>query len=224
MARRRIAVLISGSGSNLQALLDDAARAGRHSSIELVLSNNPSAYGLIRAEQAGIEADIVDHRIFPDRASFEFAIEERLQGAQIDIVCLAGFMRVLTTGFVERWRDRLVNIHPSLLPAFPGLHTHARAIAAGVQVTGCTVHFVRSEVDTGPIIAQGLVRVRDQDTPDLLSRRVLSLEHRLYPLALELVAAGRLCLKNERIRALDEAAQNSRLLLEAGFDLPSPRI
>ena len=214
MARRRVAVLISGSGSNLQALLEDTALAGRHSSIELVLSNNPDAYGLTRAARAEVPAHTIDHRRFGDRAGFERAMEERLQAAGIELVCLAGFMRVLTGDFVERWRDRLVNIHPSLLPAFPGLDTHRRAIEAGALISGCTVHMVRSKVDSGPVIAQALVRVHRDQSPAELARSVLAMEHRVYPVALELLASGRLEVMGERVVASDDLAEAARLVID----------
>jgi phosphoribosylglycinamide formyltransferase 1 len=211
MVRRRTAILVSGSGSNLQALLDDSRVPGRHSSVELVISNRPQVRALDRAEAAGIPAVVIDHRAYPSRAAFDAELNGYLQAAAIDLVCLAGFMRVLTSGFVEAWQDRLVNIHPSLLPAFPGLHTHARALAAGVRVAGCTVHFVRAEVDAGPIIAQGVVKVLAGDTPEVLGERVLRMEHRLYPVALELVASGRAYVEGDIVETNDEEAERRRL-------------
>ena len=199
MGRRRVAVLISGRGSNLQALLDAAARPAFPAEIVLVLSNRPDAAGLARAEQAGVSTSVVDHRDFADRESFEHALNARLRAAAVDLVCLAGFMRVLTSWLVERWRDRMLNVHPSLLPAFPGLDTHARALAAGVRVTGCTVHFVRSEVDAGPIVVQAAVPVATNDSAERLAARVLEAEHRCYALALELVAGGRAHVVGERV-------------------------
>ncbi len=198
MGRLRLAVLISGRGSNLQALLDACARPDWPAEIGLVLSNNPSARGLQRAAAAGVPTAVIDHRGFADRALFDAALDSRLSAAGVELVCLAGFMRLLTAGFVERWRDRLVNIHPSLLPAFRGLDTHARVIAAGVRFTGCTVHFVRPEVDSGPIIAQAAVPVHPQDTLDSLAARVLAAEHRLYPMAVRLIAEGRVRVEGER--------------------------
>jgi phosphoribosylglycinamide formyltransferase-1 len=198
MAVLRVGVLVSGRGSNLQALLDDCARPGAPARIVLVISNNAGAQGLARATAAGVATTTIDHRRFPDRATFDAAIHDALASAQVDLVCLAGFMRLLTPGFVERWRDRMINIHPSLLPAFPGLDTHARALAAGVRFSGCTVHFVRHETDTGPIIGQAVVPVLPDDTADALAARVLAAEHRLYPLALRLVAEGRVRVTGER--------------------------
>nr|WP_281380100.1 phosphoribosylglycinamide formyltransferase [Prosthecomicrobium pneumaticum] len=182
--------MISGRGSNMAALIEAAADPDYPAEIGLVLSNRPDAAGLARAAEAGLATAVVDHRAYADRAAFEAALDARLVEAGIEFVCLAGFMRLLTDGFVERWRDRMINIHPSLLPSFPGLHTHERAIAAGVKLHGCTVHFVRTEMDSGPIIAQAAVPVAPGDTPDTLGARVLKAEHGLYPLALALVAGG----------------------------------
>jgi phosphoribosylglycinamide formyltransferase-1 len=199
MARRRVAVLISGGGSNLQALIDASARYDASAEIVLVVSNRPGVQGLARAARAGIDTALVEHRSFAGRPDFEAAVDARLRDARVDLVCLAGFMRILTTGFVERWHNRLINIHPSLLPSFPGLHTHARALAAGVQAHGCTVHLVRPEVDTGPILVQGLVPVRPADDEPTLAARVLELEHRCYPLALELLASGAIAANGDRV-------------------------
>lgn len=196
--RRRVGVLISGRGSNMKALIEAARRPGYPAEIVLVLSNRADAAGLGIAAAAGIATRVVPHRDFPDRAAFDAALDARLREAAIDLVCLAGFMRLLTPGFVASWRDRMINIHPSLLPAFPGLDTHARALAAGVRFTGCTVHFVRAEMDSGPIIAQVAVPVLPGDTEDALAARVLAAEHRLYPLALGLVAAGKVRVEGER--------------------------
>ena len=190
MARRRTAVLISGGGSNLQALLDATAPPGASATIALVVSNEPRAFGLERARRAGVATFVLDHRGFADRTAFETELDRQLRDAGIDLICLAGFMRILTPAFVAGWRDRLLNIHPSLLPAFPGLHTHARALAAGVRVHGCTVHLVRPELDDGPILAQGIVPVLPGDDAASLAARVLEVEHRCYPLALEQVASG----------------------------------
>ena len=199
MARLRVAVLISGRGSNLQALIDAAASPGYPAEIALVLSNRADAAGLERARRAGIPTRVVPHREYPDRASFDPALDAALREARIDLVCLAGFMRLLTAEFVEAWRDRMLNIHPSLLPAFPGLHTHERALAAGVRFTGCTVHFVRATMDDGPILVQAAVPVLAGDDPDRLAARVLAAEHRAYPLALRLVAEGRARVVEERV-------------------------
>ena len=197
--RRRAAVLISGRGSNLAALIDACARPDAAAEIALVISDRPDAAGIAFARAAGIAAEIIDHRRFDAREAFERFLSAALEAHEISLVCLAGFMRVLSSWFTERWRDRLLNIHPSLLPAFPGLDTHRRALAAGVRFSGCTVHFVRAEVDAGPIIVQGVVAVRPDDTPATLAARVLEAEHRCYPLALELVASGRARVQAEKV-------------------------
>ena len=212
MAQRRVAVLISGSGSNLQALIDGCAAPSHPARIVLVISNRTDTYGLQRATRAGIPIRTIDHRAFPDRATFDAAIDAALRQAEVELICLAGFMRILTAAFVEAWRDRMLNVHPSLLPTFRGLHTHARALAAGVRAHGCTVHLVRAELDLGPIIVQGLVPVLDGDDADVLAGRVLELEHRCYPAALSLVASGRARVEEERIVVADERP-GERLLL-----------
>lgn len=212
MGRRRVAVLISGRGSNLQALADAAARPATPFEIVLAASDRPGASGLARAEEVGVPTALVDRRTFPDRAAHEAALERALQEAGAELVCLAGYMRVLSAGFVARWRDRLLNIHPSLLPAFRGLDTHARALAAGVQVHGCTVHLVRAELDAGPILVQGVVPVLPGDTAEALAARVLEVEHRCYPLALALLASGRVEVEGERLSARG-AGPAERLLL-----------
>ena len=200
MAKRRVAVLISGRGSNLQALIDRSVQPAAAAQVAMVMSNRPEAPGLARAHAAGIATLTIDHRRFPDREAFEAELDRALACAGIEIICLAGFLRVLTPGFVKRWHDRLLNIHPSLLPAFPGLDTHARALRAGVRTHGCTVHLVRAEVDRGPIIVQGVVPVLDGDEETALAARVLELEHRCYPLALEQLASGALKLQGEQVR------------------------
>lgn len=189
--RKRVAILISGRGSNMAALIEAAKAADYPAEIVLVVSSRPDAAGIARATEAGVAVAVVDARRHASRAAFEAALDAALAAARVDIVCLAGFMRVLSPDFVARWHDRLINIHPSLLPAFPGLDTHARAIAAGARQHGCTVHFVREGVDDGPIIAQAAVPVLPGDTPDTLAARVLVEEHKLYPAALALVASGR---------------------------------
>lgn len=187
----RTAVLISGRGSNMVALIEAARAADYPADIVLVVSNRPTAPGLDLARGHGIEARTVDHTAHDSQEDFEDALDAELKAAGIELVCLAGFMRLLSRGFVERWQDRLINIHPSLLPAFRGIDTHTRALAAGVRISGCTVHYVSAEMDAGPIIAQAAVPVLPGDTADDLARRVLRAEHRLYPLALRLVASGR---------------------------------
>lgn len=189
-ARRRVGILVSGRGSNMAALIAAAASPGFPAEIACVVSNRPGAGALERAAEAGIATDVVDHRAYPDRESFEIALDAVLAARGVELICLAGFMRLLTPWFVTRWHDRMINIHPSILPAFKGLHTHERALETGVRLHGCTVHFVRAEMDDGPIIAQAAVPVLDGDDPDMLAARVLQAEHRLYPLALGLVAGG----------------------------------
>jgi phosphoribosylglycinamide formyltransferase-1 len=198
-ARARTAVLISGRGSNLAALIGGCARRGAAAEIALVISNRPDAAGLQHAGAAGIPVETIDHRRLQTRDEFDRFVSSRLETHEITLVCLAGFMRVLSPWFTARWRDRLLNIHPSLLPAFPGLDTHRRALAAGVRFSGCTVHFVRAEVDAGPIIVQGVVPVHPDDTPESLAARVLEAEHRCYPLALDLVASGRVRMEGEHV-------------------------
>lgn len=191
-AKKRVAVLISGRGSNMAALIEAATSPDYPAAIVVVISNRPEAGGLALAAEAGIATAIVDHRPFgEDRAAFEHALEAQLEARRVDLVCLAGFMRLLTADFVRRWRGRMLNIHPALLPQFRGLDTHRRALAAGAKRHGATVHFVVPEMDSGPIVAQDSVPVLDGDTEESLARRVLAVEHRLYPLALRLVAEGR---------------------------------
>jgi phosphoribosylglycinamide formyltransferase-1 len=188
-ARRRTAILISGRGSNMAALIGAARAPEFPAEIALVLSNRSEAGGLALARQAGVATAVVDHKIYAGRDEFEASMQALLDIHRIELICLAGFMRILSAPFVTRWRGRIINIHPSLLPAFRGLNTHARALAAGARVHGCTVHFVEPELDSGPIIVQASVEVRDDDTPEALGARVLAQEHVLYPAALALVAA-----------------------------------
>ena len=191
MPKARIAVLISGRGSNLQSLMDACADPDFPAEIALVISNRPKAAGLERAGQAGIQREIIKHQDFETREDFEASINDALKTAKIDFVCLAGFMRVLTGSFASDWRGRLINIHPSLLPSFEGLHVHERMIEAGVKVAGCTVHFVSAEVDSGPIIGQAVVPVLPDDDADTLAERILEQEHKLYPACLKLLAEGK---------------------------------
>ena len=191
MARVKTAVLLSGRGSNLQALIDAAANPEFQAEIARVISNVPGAAGLDRAARAGIPTATIDHRSFDGREPFEDALHSQLAAAGVELVCLAGFMRLLTKSFVDRWHDRMINIHPSLLPSYKGLHTHERVLKDGVRFTGCTVHFVRAEMDAGPIIVQAAVPVHPGDDADALAARVLTAEHRCYPRALDLVAGGK---------------------------------
>jgi phosphoribosylglycinamide formyltransferase-1 len=213
MARRRVAILISGRGSNMAALVAAAQAPDYPAEIALVLSNRPDAKGLATARAAGLAVTAVDHTRFgKDREAFERAVQGELDAHRIDLICLAGFMRLFTAGFVARWDGRMLNIHPALLPAFKGVDTHARALAAGVRIHGATVHFVVPEMDAGPVIAQGALAVREDDTAETLAARVLAIEHRIYPAALRLVAQGRVRVENGRCR-IDGAAASDGVLL-----------
>jgi phosphoribosylglycinamide formyltransferase 1 len=192
MNKKRVAVLISGRGSNMMALIEAAKAKDYPAEIALVVSNRPQAPGLANARDAGIATAVVDHTRFgEDREAFERALDRQLQAHRIDLVCLAGFMRLLTAWFVTRWSGRMLNIHPALLPQFRGLHTHRRALEAGVKRHGATVHFVVAEADAGPIVAQDWVAVYQDDTEQTLAERVLQVEHRIYPRALRALAEGR---------------------------------
>jgi phosphoribosylglycinamide formyltransferase-1 len=199
-ARKRIAILISGRGSNMDALIAACATPGYPAEIAAIISNRPDAAGLERARAMGLPAIAIDHKQFKSRTSFEAEMDRALLDTGTDIICSAGFMRLLTADFVERWRDRQLNIHPSLLPSFRGLHAHERAIAEGVRISGCTVHFMRAEMDAGPIVAQAAVPVLPGDDAETLGARVLAAEHQLYPLALRLVASGEAFVEGETVR------------------------
>ena len=199
MARTRVAVLISGRGSNMMALLEAAADPAFPAEIAVVISNRPDAHGLLRAQAANIPTRTIDHKAFPDRASFDAALDTALVEEQVEIVCLAGFMRLLTSAFTDRWTGRMINIHPSILPSFRGVNTHERALAEGVKIHGCSVHFVTPEMDVGPIIMQAAVPVLEGDTPAALGARVLEQEHVIYPAALRLVCEGRARIENGRV-------------------------
>ena len=197
MARRRVAILISGRGSNMTALIEAAKANDYPAEIVLVISNIAGAGGLAKASDAGIETATVESKPFgKDSEAFERKLHDVLVAHNIELVCLAGFLRLLTPWFVRQWEGRMLNIHPALLPAYKGLHTHERALADGVKIHGATVHFVVPEMDSGPIVIQGAVAVRDNDTPDTLAVRVLGIEHLIYPDALRLVASGRTRLEN----------------------------
>ena len=190
-AKRKVGVLISGRGSNLKSLIEACADASYPAEIVLVISNVAGAGGLAHAASAGIPTKVIPHKTFASREAFDAAIDAALRDAGVDIVCEAGFMRIHSESFVRKWEGRMINIHPSLLPAFKGTHVHERAIAARVKMSGCTVHFVSADVDSGPIIAQSVVPVLNGDTPETLAARVLEEEHKLYPLALKRVIEGR---------------------------------
>lgn len=219
MTRKRVGVLISGRGSNLQALIDAARHPEYPARIVVVISNVPSAQGLLRAEADLIPGITIDHREFSSREAFDQAMDDALQEAGVELLCNAGFMRLHSDAFVRSWWNRHLNIHPSLLPAFKGLHTHARVLEEGVKITGCTVHFVRSEMDTGPIVAQAAVPVLPGDSTDDLAARVLQAEHRLYPLALRLVASGEAGVDGEHVVGMTQVRQQAPLF-SPPFDEP----
>lgn len=191
ITRRRTAILISGRGSNMAAVLDAAAAVDYPAQIVLVLSNRPGAGGLERAASAGVPTLVIDHKGYKDRAGFDAALDAALEAAGVELVVLAGFMRLLTPQFTRKWLGRMINIHPSLLPSFKGVHVHEQALAAGVRFSGCTVHFVTADMDAGPIIGQAVVPAVPGEGPDDLAARTLAAEHRLYPAAVALVASGR---------------------------------
>lgn len=188
MGRIKLAVLVSGRGSNLQSLIEACQQPHFPAEISIVISNKPEAYALVRAQNAGIATTVIDHKGFESREDFEDALHAELIQHNIDLVCLAGFMRVLTASFVERWEGRMINIHPSLLPKYKGLHTHERALEAGDTESGCTIHFVTAGMDEGPVILQKSVKIEKGDTPDILAARVLEQEHVAYPEAVRILA------------------------------------
>lgn len=204
---KRIVILISGRGSNMEAIVERCAGEAWPAQVVAVLSNRPDAAGLAFAAQRGIDTQVVDHRGFASRDAFDDALAEALDARQPDLVVLAGFMRILGAAFVRRYEGRLVNIHPSLLPAFPGLHTHRRALQAGCKAVGATVHFVTPELDHGPIVMQGVVPVRPGDDEDALARRVLASEHVIYPLSVRWFVEGKLRLDAGRVEHVDGASQ-----------------
>ena len=203
--KKRVAILISGRGSNMMALVE-AARATDHpAEIVAIISSRPDAAGLAWARAQGLPAQAIDHKAFASREAFDDAVHAALTEARVDLIALAGFMRIQSAGFVERWQGRQLNIHPSLLPLFKGLHPHKQALDAGVKISGCTVHFVTEEMDSGPIVAQAAVPVLEGDTPESLAARILQAEHKLYPQALALVASGRARIEDGRV-VVDSAA------------------
>lgn len=215
MARLKLGVLISGRGSNLQALIEACKAPDYPAEIVLVVSNKADAKGLEHADAAGIATTVVEHGGYPDRETFDKAVHARLADAGVELVCLAGFMRLLSSWFVETWRDRVMNIHPSLLPAFKGIDAHAQAIASGVKLSGCTVHIVRPEMDAGPILVQAAVPVLPGDDEDALAARILTVEHRCYPLAVRLIAEGRVTIDGERT-VIDTAGMADSSLINPG--------
>lgn len=216
MGKLKVGILISGRGSNMAALVEAAQDPAFPAEICCVLSNRPDAKGLDFARERGIPAVLVDHKAYASKAEFEEAVTGTLVAHAIDFVCLAGFMRIVSPAFIERWHNRLINIHPSLLPSYKGLHTHERALADGVKLAGCTVHFVRAEMDAGPIVAQAAVPVLTGDTPDSLAARILTVEHRLYALALRLIAEGKAKVRDEIVEIAPDAVDETARLFSAG--------
>jgi phosphoribosylglycinamide formyltransferase-1 len=214
MSRKRVAILISGRGSNMAALIEAAQAPGYPAEIALVVSNVPSAAGLARAAAAGMPTAVLDHEPFgKDRAAFEHALQAILDQHRIELICLGGFMRLFTASFVQHWHQRMLNIHPSLLPSFPGLDPHGQALRAGVKISGATVHLVIPETDAGPIIAQGAVPVAADDTVASLEARVLTVEHRIYPLALRLLAEGRVSTTGGRCAIAGAIARDDAMIV-----------
>ncbi len=200
----KVAVLISGSGSNLQAIIDASERGEIPCRVGIVISNKAGAYGLVRAKNHGIPTEVVDHKQFATREAFDAKLVEIIRESGAELVCLAGFMRVLTPVFVHAFPNRILNIHPALLPSFPGTHGPGQALAYGVRFSGCTVHFLDEGVDTGPIIVQAVVPVYDDDTEETLAARILVQEHRIYPMAIRLFFSGKLSVEGRRVRVLGE--------------------
>jgi phosphoribosylglycinamide formyltransferase-1 len=214
--KRRVAILISGRGSNMAALIQAASAKDFPAEIAVVISNRSDAGGLERARASGVPAVTIESKSFGgDRAAFEAALQSALDEHRIDLICLAGFMRLFTAEFVQRWYGRMLNIHPSLLPSFPGLDPQGQALRAGVKISGATVHFVIPETDAGPILMQGAVGVRDDDTPDTLGQRILGIEHRIYPAALRLVAGGQIRLEGDICKATGNAGSSDSLISPA---------
>lgn len=212
-SKSRVAILISGRGSNMAALIKAAGAKDFPADIAVVISNRAEAGGLALAEAGGIPTVTIESKPFgKDRAAFEAKLQSALEDHQIGLICLGGFMRLFTAEFVRAWHGRMLNIHPSLLPSFPGLDPHAQALHAGVKVSGATVHFVTPETDAGPIVMQGVVEVRDDDTPDTLSTRILDIEHQIYPQALRLLASGKLRLDGDKCRLVSEADARGTLI------------
>ncbi len=212
-SKPRVAILISGRGSNMVALVKAAKAAGFPAEIALVISNRSDAAGLALAAAQGVPTVTIESKPFgKDRTAFEAVLQSTLEAHGIDLICLGGFMRLFTAEFTRAWYGRMLNIHPSLLPAFPGLDPHGQALSAGVKVSGATVHFVTPETDAGPIVMQGVVEVRDDDTPDTLSARILTIEHQIYPLALRLLASGKLRLEQDVCGLNGEAGDAGALI------------
>jgi phosphoribosylglycinamide formyltransferase-1 len=211
--KRRVAILISGRGSNMAALIDAAKSADFPAEIVAVISNRADAAGLEKAAASGIATVVIESKPFgKDRAGFEAVLQHALEERKVDLICLGGFMRLFTAEFVQHWYGRMLNIHPALLPSFPGLDPHGQALQAGVKISGATVHFVIPETDAGPIIMQGAVTVADDDTAETLSQRILGIEHRIYPEALRLLASGKLRLEGDICKVADSADRDGTLI------------
>jgi phosphoribosylglycinamide formyltransferase-1 len=211
--KRRVAILISGRGSNMAALIDAARLADFPAEIVAVIANRADAAGLAKAEASGIATVVIESKPFgKDRAGFEAVLQRALEEAKVELICLGGFMRLFTAEFVQRWYGRMLNIHPSLLPSFPGLDPHGQALQAGVKISGATVHFVIPETDAGPIILQGAVTVADDDTAETLSQRILGIEHRIYPEALRLLASGKLRLEGDICKVTGSTERDDTLI------------
>jgi phosphoribosylglycinamide formyltransferase-1 len=214
--KRRVAILISGRGSNMVALIEAAREKDFPAEIVVVISNRPDAGGLEKAKASGIPTLAIESKPFgKDRAAFEAALQSALDQHKVELICLAGFMRLFTAQFVQRWHGRMLNIHPSLLPSFPGLEPQAQALRAGVKISGATVHFVIPETDAGPIVMQGAVAVRDDDTPQTLAARIITIEHRIYPAALRMVASDKIRLEGDLCRTAGNADSDDRLISPA---------
>ena len=215
--KRRVAILISGRGSNMAALIKAAQVDDYPAEIVVVISNRADAPGLEKAKASGVATAVVESRPFgKDRAAFEAALQAVLDQHRVELICLGGFMRLFTAGFVQRWYGRMLNIHPSLLPSFPGLDPHGQALRAGVKISGATVHFVIPETDAGPILMQGAVGVSDHDTSETLSERILEVEHRIYPDALRLLATGAVRLDGDICKTPDSAGSGNFLISPVG--------
>ncbi len=212
LPKKRIAVLISGGGTNLQALIDACEKPDFPAEIVLVISNKKEAFGLERAKKAQIPTKILSHKDYETREHFDRELHETLVKSEVDLVCLAGFLRLLTSHFVEQWHNKLINIHPSLLPAFKGLNVHQRALDAGVRFTGCTVHIVRAEMDAGPIIIQAAVPILQNDTESILAARILKSEHEVYPKALYLMATGDAYVEGDKVLLKNRGALPDSLI------------
>ncbi|MGY3614868.1 phosphoribosylglycinamide formyltransferase [Bradyrhizobium sp. USDA 10063] len=214
--KRRVAILISGRGSNMVALIEAAKAEDFPAEIVVVISNRSDAAGLAKASASGIPTIVIESKPFgKDRAGFEAMLQRALDENNVELICLGGFMRLFTAEFVQRWYGKMLNIHPSLLPCFPGLDPHGQALKAGVKISGATVHFVIPETDAGPIVVQGAVVVADDDTPETLAARVIQIEHQIYPEALRLLAAGRLRLEGDVCKTAGNAASGGTLISPA---------